>query len=96
MSLRSPSRQDREGELQTCLVAQSSQHSYGFELLPVPAHCARLQMVETKRRWAMWCLNGNTDIEAHEGDFRTIPDVAKRLRDADVVVSPISGHLAQG
>ena len=38
----------------------------------------------------MWCLNGNTDIEAHEGDFRTIPDVAKRLRDADVVVSPPS------
>jgi hypothetical protein len=37
----------------------------------------------------MWCLNGNTDIEAHEGDFRIIPDVAKRLRDADVVVSQL-------
>jgi hypothetical protein len=45
-------------------------------------------MQETKKRWAMWCLNGNTDIEAHEGDFRTIADVAKRLRDADVVVGP--------
>jgi H3 lysine-79-specific histone-lysine N-methyltransferase len=35
----------------------------------------------------MWCLNGNTDIEAHEGDFRTIPAVGKRLAEADVVVS---------
>jgi hypothetical protein len=35
----------------------------------------------------MWCLNGNTDIEAHEGDFRTIPGVGKRLAEADVVVS---------
>jgi len=34
----------------------------------------------------MWCLNGNTDIEAHEGDFRTAKDVAKRLQEADVVV----------
>jgi hypothetical protein len=38
----------------------------------------------------MWCLNGNTDIEAHEGDFRTAKDVAKRLQEADVVVSLLS------
>jgi len=63
--------------------------SYGYELLPVPAHCARLQLEETKKRWAMWCLNGNTDIEAHEGDFRTAKDVAKRLQEADVVVCHI-------
>jgi hypothetical protein len=37
----------------------------------------------------MWCLNGNTDIEAHEGDFRTAKDVAKRLQEADVVVCHI-------
>jgi hypothetical protein len=43
----------------------------------------------------MWCLNGNTDIEAHEGDFRTIPDVAKRLRDADVVVSQLFAILSK-
>lgn len=38
----------------------------------------------------MWCLNGNTDIEAHEGDFRTISGVGKRLAKADVVVSSVS------
>jgi hypothetical protein len=75
------------GNCVTQVALQAGSRSYGFELLPVPAHCARLQMQETKRRWAMWCLNGNTDTEAHEGDFRTIPDVAKRLTDADVVVS---------
>jgi hypothetical protein len=37
----------------------------------------------------MWCLDGNTDIETHEGDFRTAKDVAKRLQEADVVVSDL-------
>ena len=61
--------------------------SYGFELLPVPAHCARLQLREVQRRWAMWGLHGNTDVEVYEGDFRVLPEVPKRLREADVVVS---------
>ena len=61
--------------------------SYGFELLPVPAHCARLQLREVQRRWAMWGLHGNTDVEVYEGDFRVLPEVHKRLREADVVVS---------
>lgn len=62
--------------------------SFGIELLPVPAHCARLQHREVQRRWAMWGLDGNIDIDFAEGDFRGHPDVAKRLREADVVVSP--------
>ncbi|WVQ93805.1 hypothetical protein IAU59_000883 [Kwoniella sp. CBS 9459] len=70
--------------LQTALQAGS--RSYGFELLPVPAHCARLQLREVQRRWAMWGLNGKLDVEVHEGDFRTHPVVAKRLREADVVL----------
>ena len=61
--------------------------SYGFELLPVPAHCARLQLQEVKRRWAMWGLNGNQSAEVHEGDFRGNGTVAKCLREADAVVS---------
>ncbi|WVR03485.1 hypothetical protein IAU60_000476 [Kwoniella sp. DSM 27419] len=65
---------------------QAGCKSYGFELLPVPAHCARLQVREVQRRWAMWGLNGNLDVEAHEGDFRTHEVVAKRLREADVVL----------
>jgi hypothetical protein len=64
-------------------------YSFGIELLPVPAHCARLQLRETQRRWAMWGLNGNLDVEFAEGDFRTHPAVPKRLREADVVVSRI-------
>ena len=36
----------------------------------------------------MWCLAGNPDVEVHEGDFRTISAVPKKLADADVVVSP--------
>ncbi|OCF45218.1 histone-lysine N-methyltransferase, H3 lysine-79 specific [Kwoniella heveanensis CBS 569] len=70
--------------LQTALQAGSK--SYGFELLPVPAHCARLQLREVQRRWAMWGLNGNLEVKVHEGDFRTHPMVAKRLREADVVL----------
>lgn len=53
----------------------------------MPAHCARLQLQETKKRWAMWCLAGNPDVEVYEGDFRAIPGVVKRLNEADVVVS---------
>lgn len=34
----------------------------------------------------MWCLAGNPEVEVHEGDFRAIPDVVKRLNEADVVV----------
>ncbi|ORX34694.1 S-adenosyl-L-methionine-dependent methyltransferase [Kockovaella imperatae] len=60
--------------------------SYGFELLPVPAHCARLQLCEVRRRWSMWALNGNLDVEVEEGDFRFLPNVGKRLREADVVL----------
>ncbi|WWC85945.1 uncharacterized protein L201_000815 [Kwoniella dendrophila CBS 6074] len=65
---------------------QAGSRSYGFELLPVPAHCARLQLREVQRRWAMWGLKGNLDVEVHEGDFRVLPVVAKRLREADVVL----------
>lgn len=61
--------------------------SYGFELLPVPAHCARLQLRETQRRWAMWGLKGNLGVDVFEGDFRVHPEVGKRLKEADVVVS---------
>jgi len=60
--------------------------SYGFELLPVPAHCARLQLRECQRRWAMWGLKGNLGVDVFEGDFRVHPEVSKRLREADVVV----------
>ena len=35
----------------------------------------------------MWGLRGNLDVQVHEGDFRVHPQVAKRLREADVVVS---------
>ncbi|WRT63690.1 uncharacterized protein IL334_000613 [Kwoniella shivajii] len=70
--------------LQAALQAGSK--SYGFELLPVPAHCARLQVREVQRRWAMWGLKGNLEVEVHEGDFRYHPLVAKRLREADIVL----------
>ncbi|WVW81966.1 hypothetical protein I302_103969 [Kwoniella bestiolae CBS 10118] len=65
---------------------QAGSRSYGFELLPVPAHCARLQLKEVQRRWTMWGLKGNLNVEVHEGDFRVHPMVAKRLREADVVL----------
>ncbi|WVQ62521.1 uncharacterized protein L199_000663 [Kwoniella botswanensis] len=67
-------------------AVQAGSRSYGFELLPVPAHCARLQLKEVQRRWAMWGLKGNLDVEVHEGDFRVHPMVSKRLREADVVL----------
>ena len=66
---------------------QAGCKSYGFELLPVPSHCARLQVEEIKKRWAMWGLVGNPELEVHECDFRFNPDVTKRLHKADVVVS---------
>ncbi|WOO77194.1 Histone-lysine N-methyltransferase, H3 lysine-79 specific [Vanrija pseudolonga] len=65
---------------------QAGSRSYGFELLPVPSRCARLQLRECQRRWAIWCLDGNTKAEVHEGDFRRHPSVVKSLRDADVVL----------
>ncbi|OXG13478.1 histone-lysine N-methyltransferase, H3 lysine-79 specific [Cryptococcus neoformans Ze90-1] len=65
---------------------QAGSRSYGFELLPVPAHCARLQVREVQRRWAMWALQGNLDVEVHEGDFRVHKEVGRRLREADVVL----------
>ncbi|KAK8845461.1 hypothetical protein IAR55_006174 [Kwoniella newhampshirensis] len=65
---------------------QAGSRSYGFELLPVPARCARLQVREVQRRWAMWALKGNVEVEVHEGDFRIHPVVAKRLCEADVVL----------
>lgn len=64
--------------------------SHAYELLPVPAHCARLQLREVQRRWAMFGLKGNLEITVNEGDFRVHPTVAKRLREADVVVGPVS------
>nr|ODN86625.1 histone-lysine N-methyltransferase, H3 lysine-79 specific [Cryptococcus depauperatus CBS 7841] len=70
--------------LQTSLQAGCS--SYGFELLPVPAHCARLQVKEVQRRWAMWGLYGNLKVQTYEGDFRVHHEVGKRLREADVVL----------
>jgi H3 lysine-79-specific histone-lysine N-methyltransferase len=67
-------------------AVQAGCASYGFELLPVPSHCARKQLREVQRRWAMWCLDGNLSVECHEGDFRTHPDVRRRLTEADVVL----------
>ena len=46
-----------------------------------------MQLQEAKRRWAMWGVRGNLDMEVYEGDFRTHPLVSKRLQEADVVVS---------
>jgi H3 lysine-79-specific histone-lysine N-methyltransferase len=66
--------------------------SYGWELLPVPSRCARLQVAEVKKRWAMWGLAGNEDVQTIEGDFRD-PSVAKKLKEADVVVSPDQDSL---
>jgi hypothetical protein len=43
-------------------------------------------VVEVKKRWAMWGLEGNQNVETIEGDFRD-PSVAKKLKEADVVVS---------
>lgn len=70
--------------VQTAL--QTGSTAYGFELLPVPARCARLQLRESQRRWAMWCLDGNINDEVHEGDFRYHPEVGRRLAEADVVL----------
>ncbi|KAL7419409.1 Nucleosomal histone H3-Lys79 methylase [Cryptotrichosporon argae] len=67
-------------------AVQAGARSYGFELLPVPAHCARLQLDECRRRWAMWSLRYEKDVEVHEGDFRRHPEVARRLKEADVVL----------
>jgi len=72
-----------------CVVQAALQagcESYGFELLPVPARCARLQLRECQRRWAMWCLDGNLAMDVHEGDFRLHPEVGRRLSEADVVL----------
>lgn len=73
--------------LQTAL--QAGCVSLGVELLPVPAHCARLQVAEVKRRWSMWGLNGNLGVEVVEGDFRQ-GLVGTWLAKADVVVSVCS------
>ncbi|ODO01958.1 histone-lysine N-methyltransferase, H3 lysine-79 specific [Cryptococcus wingfieldii CBS 7118] len=72
-----------------CVLQASLQagcRSYGFELLPTPAHCARLQLKEVQRRWAMWALEGNLGVEVGEGDFTDMGEVGKCLRDADVVL----------
>ena len=74
--------------LQTAL--QAGCESYGVELLPVPSHCARLQLQEAKRRWAMWGINGNTEVRVEEGDMRGNARVAGWLKRADVVVSPVT------
>lgn len=65
---------------------QTRSTAYGFELLPVPARCARLQLRESQRRWAMWCLDGNINDKVYEGDFRYHPEVGRRLAQADVVL----------
>ena len=70
--------------LQTAL--QAGCESYGVELLPVPSHCARLQLEEAKKRWAMWGIQGNEKVEVEEGDMRGNARVAGWLRRADVVV----------
>lgn len=74
------------GNCVTQAAVQAGCASYGFELLPVPARCARLQLRECQRRWAMWCLEGNVNAEVHEGDFRAHPEVRRRLLQADVVL----------
>ena len=77
--------------LQTAL--QAGCESYGVELLPVPSHCARLQLQEAKRRWAMWGINGNTEVKVEEGDMRGNTRVAAWLRRADVVVCLPAGDV---
>lgn len=72
-----------------CVVQAALQagcKSSGFELLPVPSRCARMQLAECKRRWAMWSLKGNTDAITYEGDFTRHPEVARQLAKADVVL----------
>ncbi|WVQ76370.1 hypothetical protein IAR50_006035 [Cryptococcus sp. DSM 104548] len=72
-----------------CVLQASLQagcRSHGFELLPTPAHCARLQLKEVQRRWAMWALEGNLEVQVGEGDFTDMSDVGKCLREADVVL----------
>lgn len=71
--------------VQTALQAGCA--SYGVELLPVPSHCARLQLQEVRRRWAMFGLKGNLDVALEEGDMRGNQTVARWLAKADVVVS---------
>lgn len=44
-------------------------------------------MREAKRRWALWGLQGGREVEAWEGDFCELREVAKVLPQADVVVS---------
>ncbi|ORY34276.1 S-adenosyl-L-methionine-dependent methyltransferase [Naematelia encephala] len=72
-----------------CVVQAALQagcKSYGFELLPVPAHCARVQLAEARRRWAMWYLDGNSNTAVYEGDFRDHSKVHRLLEKADVVL----------
>jgi len=47
---------------------------------------ARGQVAEAKRRWALWGLKGGSEVEAWEGDFCELREVAQVLPKADVVV----------
>ena len=77
--------------VQTALQAGCA--SYGVELLPIPSHCARLQLQEAKRRWLMWGLKGNREVEVLEGDMRGNGKVVKWIEKADVIVSrPVLIH----
>ncbi|KAL7414393.1 histone methylation protein DOT1-domain-containing protein [Mrakia frigida] len=60
--------------------------SYGCEQLSGPAALARGQVAEAKRRWALWGLKGGSEVEAWEGDFCELREVARVLPKADVVI----------
>lgn len=62
--------------------------SYGTEVMPNPARLATLQIVEAKKRWAMWALRGTEECRAYQADFCKHEKTGKALRVADLVVRP--------
>ncbi len=59
----------------------------GCEQMPNPAKLALEQIDEAKKRWSMWCVKGNEDCRAVEGDFCDNTDVNACLKVADMIVS---------
>ncbi|KAJ9101106.1 hypothetical protein QFC21_003324 [Naganishia friedmannii] len=59
---------------------------YGTEVMPNPARLATLQIVEAKKRWAMWALRGTEECRAYQADFCKHEKTAKALRVADLVL----------
>lgn len=56
--------------------------------MPNPARLATLQIVEAKKRWAMWALRGTEECRAYQADFCKHEKTGKALRVADLVVRP--------